>query len=231
VPSTTRFGRDPLTAGDASPTPAVSQFPRALETLQEVEPGFDVAGHAIGYDPQRGLWYSDIEIEGLDYRPFVRLSLARFQPVALDGVHLSPVVDFEPIRVGLNRTTRVTKNPNGSYTVVVTGIEHEGVPNEAAGNVLMFNTVTMQFQEVDTTITDPDLQWVDLGPTFTLTRTKQVGGLTQWKATRTPLAGAGNPKRVIIVESEPTMRRQGETGVQASKNEVAIESIELAHEG
>jgi hypothetical protein len=105
------------------------------------------------------------------------------------------------------------------------------VPNEAAGNVLMFNTVTMQFQEVDTTITDPDLQWVDLGPTFTLTRTKQVGGLTQWKATRTPLAGAGNPKRVIIVESEPTMRRQGETGVQASKNEVAIESIELAHEG
>ena len=42
---------------------------------------------------ERGLWYCDIDIDaGTSYFPFVRLGLARYQPLSIPGVHLSRVV-------------------------------------------------------------------------------------------------------------------------------------------
>lgn len=60
----------------------------------------DVAPHDVFYDEERQLWYCDIEVTwGTAYFPFVRLALARYQPVALDPAHLSNVVlaDFMPL--------------------------------------------------------------------------------------------------------------------------------------
>ncbi len=60
----------------------------------------DIAPHDVHYDEVRKLWYCDIEVTwGAAYFPFVRLALARYQPVALHGAHLSNVVlaDFMPL--------------------------------------------------------------------------------------------------------------------------------------
>jgi hypothetical protein len=60
----------------------------------------DLAPHDVFYDNERQLWYCDIEITwGASYYPFVRLALARYQPVSVTGAHLSPIVlaDFMPL--------------------------------------------------------------------------------------------------------------------------------------
>ena len=61
----------------------------------------EVAPHDVFYDSDRRLWYCDIEISqwSASYYPFVRLALARYQPVSVTGAHLSNVVlaDFMPL--------------------------------------------------------------------------------------------------------------------------------------
>jgi hypothetical protein len=43
-----------------------------------------VAPHLVDWDPERGLWFCDVEMDlGDAYAPFVRLALARYQPMAL----------------------------------------------------------------------------------------------------------------------------------------------------
>jgi hypothetical protein len=66
------------------------------------EPDFlvDVAPHDVFYDPDRHLWYCDIEVAwGVSYYPFIRLALARYQPTSVPGAHLSKIVlaDFMPL--------------------------------------------------------------------------------------------------------------------------------------
>jgi hypothetical protein len=64
--------------------------------LDWTEWGVDVAPHDVHYDPDRRLWYCDIEVSPrTSYFPFIRLALARYQPVSRGvqgGTHLSPVV-------------------------------------------------------------------------------------------------------------------------------------------
>jgi len=60
----------------------------------------DVAPHDVFFDEERQLWYCDIEVGfGAAYFPFIRLALARYQPVAVCTAHLSNVVlaDFMPL--------------------------------------------------------------------------------------------------------------------------------------
>ncbi len=59
-----------------------------------------IAPHDVFYDEERQLWYCDIEVNwGTAYYPFIRLALARYQPVSLQGMHLSNIVlaDFMPL--------------------------------------------------------------------------------------------------------------------------------------
>jgi len=52
-----------------------------------------IAPHDVGWDPDRRLWYCDIEIDhGGSYGPFVRLALARYQPISVHDAWLSDVV-------------------------------------------------------------------------------------------------------------------------------------------
>jgi hypothetical protein len=67
-----------------------------------VNPQFlvDIAPHDVFYDPERQLWYCDIEVAwGASYYPFIRLALARYQPTSVAGAHLSNIVlaDFMPL--------------------------------------------------------------------------------------------------------------------------------------
>ncbi len=80
----------------------------------------EIAPHDIFYDEERQLWYCDIEVNwGSAYYPFMRLALARYQPVSVPGAHLSNIVlaDFMALvpdrwlnvtQAGTSRTRRVS---------------------------------------------------------------------------------------------------------------------------
>ena len=69
----------------------------------------DVAPHDVFYDPERQLWYCDIEIKaGAAYFPFIRFALARYQPTSSTNAHLSNVVLADIIALTADRWLNVT---------------------------------------------------------------------------------------------------------------------------
>jgi hypothetical protein len=62
----------------------------------------------VHYDDERRLWYADVVVDpGPAYAPFIRLSLARYQPISAPGSHLSLAVTAEVVQllpVETNRT-------------------------------------------------------------------------------------------------------------------------------
>ena len=82
----------------------------------------DVAPHDVFYDPDRQLWYCDIEIDhGASYYPFIRLALARYQPVSVGGAHLSNVVLADFMTLAAHRWLSVTRTNATSCHVSVYG--------------------------------------------------------------------------------------------------------------
>ncbi len=73
----------------------------------------DVAPHQVGYDADRKLWYCDVVIQPGDaYFPFIRLALARYHPVSVNGAHLSQVVLAEFQQLAPDRYLSITRNGN-----------------------------------------------------------------------------------------------------------------------
>jgi len=69
----------------------------------------DAAPHLVHYDPQRRLWYADIVVDpGSAYTPFIRMALARYQPISAPGSHLSPAVSTEVVQLLPDRLAVLT---------------------------------------------------------------------------------------------------------------------------
>jgi hypothetical protein len=69
----------------------------------------EVAPHDVFYDDERQLWYCDIEVTwGAAYYPFIRLALARYQPVSVPGAHLSNIVLSDFMALAPDRWLNVT---------------------------------------------------------------------------------------------------------------------------
>ncbi len=69
----------------------------------------DIAPHDVAFDPDRLLWYCDLEIEaGPSYFPFIRLALARYQPISSQHAHLSGVVLADVMALAADRWLNVT---------------------------------------------------------------------------------------------------------------------------
>lgn len=84
----------------------------------------EVAPHDVFYDDDRHLWYCDIELSPRrSYYPFVRLALARYQPVSADlGAHLSNVVLADFMQLAPDRWLQVNRlNDPLARRVVVHG--------------------------------------------------------------------------------------------------------------
>lgn len=112
----TQWGMDPIWTSEPLEvdTPITDHFTRAVATNSDLTldelPGttVSVAGHKVGYDEDRQLWYCDIDIDvGDAYYPFIRLALARYQPDSVDDAHLSRVVLADFAQVAPNRTVSV----------------------------------------------------------------------------------------------------------------------------
>jgi len=147
-PYVTMWGIDPIRRSAwIAHQPATSSFGNAAEygfdlSLPELPelPGVtkhvNVAGYAVEYDPDRKLWFSDIQIDaGRTYSPFIRLALARYQPHAVAGAELSRVVVADFMQVAPDRSVIVTYDPynQGQLSVLVSGHSYTATA-DAAGN-------------------------------------------------------------------------------------------------
>ena len=141
----TTWARDPLTAG-GGPTvqPAIADFPSATATADLIDDRFDIAGHPVTFDAERKLWTADVPIDAsFGYRPFVGLHACRFQPLAVDGQHVSGVVQLDPVRLGALRRVEVTALADHRVRVQLSGPDN-------------VNAVAVILQEADRAVADAD---------------------------------------------------------------------------
>lgn len=86
------------------------------------QPSVWVLGYQPEYSVERGLWYVDIAFDpGTALWPFVRLSVARYQPNSLDGLHLGPVLPCDFAQLPPERTATLSRTDEMHARVVVTG--------------------------------------------------------------------------------------------------------------
>ena len=136
-----------------------------------------VSPHLVDWDPERKLWFCDIEIDAEDvYMPFVQLALARYQPMSLyaqpenelmakiksvdkigvaphtdlpaEDLHLSPPVATDFLQVLPERLTRIER-ADGYVDVRVFGVPAPGSTFPRGAN--------FQIRLVDLSGPDPDL--------------------------------------------------------------------------
>jgi hypothetical protein len=122
-----------------------------------------VVPHAVAYDADRGLWYADIVIRpGQAYFSFVRLALARYQPVSVPGAHLSSVVLSDFQQLAPDRLATVSDHSRRGVTVKQVSVYGAG---PRAGRLLrdrehgIGGVVEIEVQRLPTGA-DPDLGWI-----------------------------------------------------------------------
>jgi hypothetical protein len=75
----------------------------------------NVAPHDVYFDAERNLWFCDIDIAPKPaYSPFVRLALARYQPVSVADNYLSNIVLADFMILSNDRSLTVTTNDKSS---------------------------------------------------------------------------------------------------------------------
>ncbi len=136
----TQWGLDPIwQTEEISEIPAASQFSAATQTgtdltlEEESTLKVDVAGHNVGFDASRRLWYCDITFDNpFAYTPFVRLALARYQPHSIPGAELSHVVlaDFAQLSPDRSAVLSVDPSDPSRARVFIGGLAPRG-PNRS----------------------------------------------------------------------------------------------------
>jgi hypothetical protein len=98
--------------------------PLSVETLVDLpgQPSANVLGYQPEFSPDRGLWFVDIAVDpGTAFWPFLRLSVARYQPSSLPGLALSPIVKCDFVQLLPPRTVLLSRPDAQHARVVVTG--------------------------------------------------------------------------------------------------------------
>ena len=104
----------PKDEADQPPGPfQCTSLPHPSVNLYDTTVQVDVAPHDVSWDPVRHLWYCDVDVNfGAAYFPFVRLALARYQPVSETGAHLSPIVLADFMSLTPDRWLSITRKPD-----------------------------------------------------------------------------------------------------------------------
>ncbi len=192
-PLITQWGIDPIWSSAAlSDLPTLDQFKSVTQkgiglTLDELKgrpepsPGFyhvAVAGYKPEYDKDRRLWYCDIQMDpGQSYFPFVRLALVRYQPISVEGAHLSRVVLADFAQLGPDRTATMvfdTKNLK-RFDVIVTGVTYSGSATPKYVNNI---EVTV---ETNPQGGDADFGWVPAPDGVVPLKRQSEGPITVWR--------------------------------------------------
>lgn len=218
-PYVTQWGTDPIFQANQIPlVPALDSFELAVVkdngvgsqlSLDEITNApIQVAGHEVGYDEERRLWYGDILVNlPLAYSPFIRLALARYQPKSLKDAHLSRVVLADFAQLTPDRSVSITRDVSVNppkFKVTVSGIGYQKITNLAGTNRF---EVSWEERSVGVSAAAEDLAWAPVPGGAPLGLTPQapapisVNGSYQWTGTVTQ-PPSNNPLRLVIKEFE-----------------------------
>ncbi len=230
APFVTRWGMDPVFQSTTTtfPRPRAASFPEATTTGSSlIIPGtsllVDVAGHPVGFDTARELWYCDIRVNTLSYMPFIRLALARFQPQSVKGAHLSSVIVADFAQLTPDRTATVTGS-GSTRTVTIVGQSYDRV----GGDATPLAEMRAHVEEWDSAI-GGDLGWSQIGQSTTLDPQSKVLVFHRWRGDITIPAGTANrPKRIVVEERE--RHRSGAAPVFTTRV-VYVDAINLSGGG
>jgi hypothetical protein len=219
-PFVTQWGQDPIW-GSVPPkvSPSTDDFKLATASMAGVTIDelsgvtVAVAGHDVEYDPERKLWFCDIEIDaGNTYYPFVRMAVARFQPNSLPGAHLSRVVLTDFAQLTPTRSAAVTFDLDNHLSVEISGYCFKASSLDLEGNISSITavprfhgnpiTLSLEAQKIGT-----DLGWVPVPKSeVDLPPEDGPGGLTNWKGRLAlPARASGYKLRLVIREFEAYM--------------------------
>ncbi len=161
----------------------------------------DVVGYRPKFDQERNLWYCDILLEpDTAYFPMVRLALARFQPISVEGAHISPVVLADFIQVAPHREVRydATKmDEDGTLSVEVAGPTYLYRQLETRG----MSQMILRLEQRSAVGAEDELGWEPISAH--LMRSREFSPeRTVWELTvQTPLPRP-KPMRVVVLEVE-----------------------------
>ena len=208
-PFVTQWGSDPIYASTAAPSkyPRLNAFPKAVATKSGAQlslaelgpdgPKVNVAGHTVGFDDARGLWYCDVVINaGSTYQPFVRLALARYQPASIPDAHLSPVVLADYVQLAPSRAATVVRSTTTTVQVTVAG--PVATSTEAASGAAA-RPCRVTVEQRQPAIGDPDLGWKAVGTPVALSGSVS-GGVATWSGPVTVPAAAGQGNLRLVIE-------------------------------
>lgn len=232
-PYVTDWAMDPLFESKPTTTPSLDAFPLATKTNSfltlDERPGASVraAGHEVAYDPERKLWYCDIEIDAGDsYFPFVRLALARFQPKSLADAHLSRVVLADFIQLAPNRFASVTRDDAEPtiLAVSVSGPSYDRLRN-TAGPSRVEVRVERRIAGVSPTEAE-ELSWTPVPGMATVVLSSQTrfDGATVWSGQVT-LPSSEDTFRLVIMEFEVFTANTSILAVAPSRRVVYADTI------
>jgi hypothetical protein len=205
------WGSDPATNGVRTPanllekhviTPGIKKKVVALPDGTIVR----ALGHEVQFSVEKNQWYCDIDLAaGAAYFPFVRLALARLQPGAIQGCHLSKIVKLDFVQVTATRQAQVTWLDPTQAQVTVTGpagathwgLAHEPQAITAASGHRMFARV----EQRDASAVDP-IPWQIVAQAQL-----PAGGIASnqvsWVGTlNVPAPPPGMSRRLVVEERE-----------------------------
>ena len=208
----TQSGMDPIQiSGPTYFAPTIHHFPKAVaeETGVTIEETpclpeaadswwLSVLGHQVEFDQERQLWYSDIAIDaGPSYFPFVRLALARYQPMSVRGAQLSKVTlaDFIQLTPDRHAWVRTTPDQPLIIQVSVSGIAPLAPKKKTPTNVMVVRAEMLH----------PDGEtWLPVTPSWLpMIRTQITAPFTVWNGlVPIPLPRDERSFRLVIEEYE-----------------------------
>jgi hypothetical protein len=229
----TQWGVDPVhsgakTADVADPT----RFPLRVATgtnlsvAEAPNVALAVAGHTVGFDDTRDLWYCDLQVDtGPAWMPFVRLALARYQASALTGLELSPIVQADFIQLAADRTATITPGTKPRhYNVQLTGPSYATTTADPIG---LRATATVQGRVQG--LTGP-LSWTKAGARIELTRQDLPGPTVVYTGALTVSAGTLAAGARILFEEFEQVESDGASvpSLEYGNRPVYADAVELS---
>jgi hypothetical protein len=174
----------------------------------------DCAPHDVAWNDERQLWYCDIELDpGACYYPFIRLALARYQPVSIAGAYLSNIVlaDFVALTVARWLAVATTADPRSRQVTVSGHTYRESSGSLEAGRtpgsvaVAKTSVVDVWVEQLDPRLGE-DFGWLRL-ETATVTPgaapgTDQSEVLWSGQITIPEITNGLGPCRLVVAEYE-----------------------------
>ncbi|WP_264668253.1 hypothetical protein [Arthrobacter sp. VKM Ac-2550] len=203
----TFIAQDPA-HGSPMPQPLTARsFPTADAPLwgQVIVSGHtsDTALFTPQWDEDSDAWYCDIQFDtGSAYFPFVRLGLARYQPMSVAGCELSPLVPTAFVQTVPHRSLTIFPASDGTITVSLTGPAPSSYRDAQGDTIAGTNLVIAVVEEQDLRIEDPYVGWEAVSADTELAAIANQDGTTTWSGPIQVPASAGRKLRLAVREYE-----------------------------